>query len=50
MTTNWKKISDEATVRWLDMFGQIFHRTNDHEVLKWAEGLPDDEASSRRTY
>lgn len=47
MTTNWKKISDEAMVRWLDMFGQIFHRINEHEILRWAESLPDDEAPLR---
>lgn len=41
---NWKKMSDEHLVRMIEMLGQLFHKTRDHEILRWAEGLPDDEA------
>lgn len=40
----WKKMSDEHLVRMIDMLGQLFHKTSDHEVLRWAEDLPDEEA------
>lgn len=42
---DWLNMSDEAIEQQLKIFGYFFHETNDKDVVRWAEDLPEDETS-----